>query len=53
MVLAHEGQADEHAAQYEGPSVKCHVLLPGLALFPDDLDQFKLLKPMSSDAEAS
>ena len=44
--------AEGHAAQYKGPGVERQVLFPGLALLPNDLDQFKLLEPASSDAEA-
>lgn len=40
------------AAQHKRASVKRKILFPGLTLSPDDLNQFKLLEPAFTDAEA-
>jgi hypothetical protein len=50
--LAARWSTQGQAAQHKRAGMKRKLLFSGLTLFPDDLDQFKLLEPAFTDAEA-
>ena len=50
--LAARGSTQGQAAKHKRAGMKRKLLFSGRTLFPDDLNQFKLLEPAFTDAEA-
>ncbi len=45
------GSAWKHAAQHKGAGAKRQLLFPGITLFPNKRNQFKLLEPARVDVK--